>query len=52
MIKVLRGFCALKIGKYWIGVCKENHYTDKNRKTSKKALSDAKNLDRKLKGLI
>lgn len=52
MINVIEGFCAIRIGKYWVGVCEGNHYAEKNRRTSKKALKDAHKLLMKIKGSI
>lgn len=50
-MNVLEGYCAISVGlerKEWIGIVKGNINTGIYRKTSKKALSDAKKLHDKL----
>ena len=43
MIEILKGYAAIKIGKYWVGVVAGNKYCQ-NRRTSEKALEDAKKV--------
>ena len=43
---VIVGPCALRIGKYWVGVASGNKYCSKQRRTKQKALDDAEKIER------
>ena len=43
-VNVLSGYCALRLGKYWIGIVEGNEFCKNYRRTSKAALKDASQL--------
>jgi hypothetical protein len=47
MINVIKGYAAIAVGKYWVGVASGNQYCKKLRRTSDRALSDAAKKEKK-----
>lgn len=45
LIRVEVGYCALKVGRYWVGVAWGNRWARKHRRTAERALRDARDLD-------
>ncbi len=43
-IDVISGVCAIRVGKYWVGVIEGNRYCVPNRRTAQEAVRDAKAL--------
>jgi len=43
--RIIEGPCAIRVGKYWVGVASGNRRSCNYRRTVEKALEDAKKLE-------